>query len=443
MKNNNSNSITDIDKKTNFTYSIKCNDQETITRLINQEKIPTPTPTEKKMHKIICNPVKLNFKSKSIIGKGTDNTVHVLLNKTNNTNMVLRISKVYDNDTSSTDEMEDLRDDELSGYFVQTHLSKLNSMGGKGCENICKVYQFGTFYENQKAYAILEKLVDFGKFMVYCMKHNDGVFNYITLFKTHTNFFKVIIDILINVLNGLTCIHKYKCGHFDIKVDNIGLNNINEHIEEDEDEEEEEDEDEDEEEEENRIYIVKNRHKHIVAKLMDFGHMKYIKEKDIKSPYILDDMEQLFTHYPPEAWHHKKLTIKSDIYMFGDMLSRLYFVHILKIPEFNRNKILKTEIINIINVCMYPTEIKEEDGEYKRVHHQINSEWASYYQEIQKRKSIPELINALTKLKNKIIHNNNTKHGGTKRRSRRKTIKKRNQKKKSRRKVRTFGRKSV
>ena len=481
------NLITDTNENTKYTYSIKCNEKTTIDDLIEKNYIPAKKTTG---YSITCNPVNLYFDSNNIKGKGNDNYVYDLLtyNK-NDTEMVLRKNndldlknieffiqeneKLLENQNISNmktinknldfynrsieelnNDMKTLKTKELSGYFVQAYLSKSTTEGGKGCENICKVYQFGTYYNDEKAYAILEKLVDFSNFMNYCIYQTQEVFNYITLFKTHTNFFKVIIDILINVLNGLICTHSINCAHLDIKMDNIGLTNLNEHISILK------------KQYKIRKYTLKHQENPIVAKLMDFGHMKYIKTNVIKSDYIFDEKDIGKTHYPPEAWAfnhltnkaYNYLTIESDIYMFGDMLNRLYDLYILKIPEFENNEILKQKIIEIINNCMYPTKI-DENGEKEHgiiVNNFVKSElfandnqilgidqWATYHEEIQKRKSIPELIKDLTNLKNEIIHNNNTKHGGTKRRSRRKTIKKRNQKKKSRRKVRTFGRKSV
>jgi serine/threonine protein kinase len=226
---------------------------------------------------------------------------------------------------------ENTIDDELSGLFIQTYLSKKKEEGGLGCDQICKIYDFGKFEDNTTkgvgVYAILEKLVGFDDFLKYILRNIntngkiDGVFDSVE------NILKNITNIWMDALKGLNCMHNNLYAHLDIKIQNIALTNLIEKKNNDG---------------KTVSYEIKNKDQLIGAKIIDFGLSKRftpLKNSSLdffKNEFDLDE----YYHGSENIYLHKCL-IKTDIYMFGHMLHTLFFSkrYLTNIDSTSKNEI--------------------------------------------------------------------------------------------------------
>ena len=227
-----------------------------------------------------------------------------------NPDKVLRILSLKSSKTSS--EREDENDNELKGLFMQCYFSKK-------CNNICKVYEFGTITNiitktdkrgnetkerNIHAYSILERLTPLDEEMKKSIEVNDEINKKIEtvtfsnekdiIEKSHSNqkiinFRKIFKDIL----NGLSCIHKLNYVHLDIKEYNIGIDN--------------------------------EQH----AKIFDFGSATYIGKEGVKLGYS-DSYLGTARYEAPEVFRNNSVYFSSDVFSVGIIMLKLYYYNFMK-----------------------------------------------------------------------------------------------------------------
>jgi len=189
---------------------------------------------------------------------------------------------------------------ELNGLFIQWYLSNIL------CENkICKVIEFGYQQkENEKVniYAILEKVEEINKYIE----------------EIPNNFDTELASILVDILEGLDCIHSKNYVHMDIKLDNIG-------------------------------YIIQNSK--IKTKLLDFSTLIKIDGKTGYNEIKPDSMNITLEYADPLFITSNIICSLYDIFSFGIMI----FFIIYKKYQKNVNDNWK----NIINKCIYPVEFKD------------------------------------------------------------------------------------
>lgn len=193
-----------------------CEDDYLISKLKSEGKL-NPSIT----YALKC-PSDASCTTDKLLGTGTFNEVWSL---ENNNDQVLRITKLG----MKTDYLED----EITGLFLQSYMSKSLNDGGIGCSNICKVYEFGYVDKgttNERVYAILERVTtDLYEYLK--RDSNNELINArdrdITLFgeKREEKFIDVK-NIFKQVLEGLQCMHANNYVHLDIKPANIGIKAI-------------------------------------------------------------------------------------------------------------------------------------------------------------------------------------------------------------------------
>ena len=211
----------------------------------------------------------VNYNLNALLGTGSFNDVWSLKN---NTNQVLRITKVG----IEPDKLQN----EITGLFLQSYMSKPVKNGGIGCDHICQVYEFGYVdkgTKSERVYAILESLPTTELYeKIYKLK-NQNPKPYLNLSKTFHQ-----------ILQGLNCIHSHGYAHLDMKTENVGLNADGN------------------------------------AKIFDFGYARfipytkegYIKEKDwYGTPVNID----------PFFYYYNNASLKSDVYSVGIMMIETYF----------------------------------------------------------------------------------------------------------------------
>lgn len=323
-----------------YNYHHKCTNEKLINSLI--EKGYLPITYENNM---ICKENEYILKDR--LGKGSYNEVFNLFpNKSSDieTPIVLRRTEKIDNDEI---ELNRIIGEELTGLFIQSYLSKSEAENGLGCEQICKVYEFGTysFAASRKelgVYAILEKLVDFSDFLKYIFQTKEA---YLTFFDTYDWFILNIKNILYDVLSGLNCMHKNKYAHLDLKALNIGLTNIVKT---------------------GRNYTIIDSKKLIGAKLYDFGFTHYFPDKNTYKDFLFYGY---YNYFAPEANYFKLLALESDIWMFGYMIIHEFFSNKNKNITllFEEHIDLKTMFIEIINASISPDVFNETQIEHSAI----------------------------------------------------------------------------
>jgi len=323
-------------------YKSKCNDEKFINKLKGKGILPHNYRNE-----LVCD--KNIYDLGSIIGEGTYNVVYNISNRMNYTDnelvehpLVLRemLKDYHGNET--------IIEDELTGLFIQTYLSKTKGEGGLGCDKICKIYDFGIF-EDEKGnelgvYAILEKLVALDTFLKYISNNN----NFHIMFDSKTDiFFLKIKKIILDVLKGLECMHDNLYAHFDLKLNNIAITNLIET----------------KDNIGNMHYKIIDENNWFDAKIIDFGFSKKFKEKTSVLPFDYD-IDLIANYHPPEMIFFNKGLIKSDIYMFGEMLYNLFLIDrynwfhdfFKKYPEFNIVKAEINTLLTELNI-LFPQKI--------------------------------------------------------------------------------------
>jgi serine/threonine protein kinase len=231
----------------------------------------------------------LNF-----IACGNYNSVYNIENRKN------RVFRELSSNITTNIEEDEHTKTELNGLFIQWYLSNIL------CKyNICKVFEFGYQQkENEKVniYAILEKVEEMNKYI-------DDI---------QTNFDTELAIILVDILEGLDCIHSNKYVHMDIKLDNIG-------------------------------YIIQNSK--INTKLLDFSTLMKIDGEDGYNQNISNSMDVTLEYADPLFTSSNIICSLYDIFSFGIMI----FFIIYKKYEKNVNE----KWINIINKCIYPVDFKD------------------------------------------------------------------------------------
>jgi len=178
----------------------KCNDENIKNQLIIKKILPTGFSLNPEYK---CDVSTYNLDT--IIGKGGNNDVYSILDvndkvfRVTNTPVNMNRSKMLNTKGNA----------EINGLYIQFYLSNL-------CENICKIYEFGTFEKENSiyVYAVLEKLADLQEFYANNLRQFQD--NIIT---NNDNFYKKILK---DALIGLSCMHENNYYHFDIKIENIG-----------------------------------------------------------------------------------------------------------------------------------------------------------------------------------------------------------------------------
>jgi serine/threonine protein kinase len=175
---------------------------------------------------------------------------------------------------------------EINGLYIQFYLSNL-------CENICKIYEFGTFEKDNSiyVYAVLEKLADLQEFYANNLKQfqNNNITN-------NDIFYKKILK---DALTGLSCMHENNYYHFDIKIENIG-------------------------------YIQESN----IGKLIDFGSARYLNDECVMDPNFIPS----FYYTDPYILQKNELCKYNDLYSFAMVL--------LTIESFLSVKLIFKTIIN-------------------------------------------------------------------------------------------------
>lgn len=108
-----------------------CRDENLIEKLMDKKIIDPNLRTENYFLDCVSNINQYKTRG-SHLGEGGYNLTYHL---ENSDDLILRITK--------RGEKKDTVDDEISGYFVQSYLSKPRNKNGIGCKYICKVYEFG------------------------------------------------------------------------------------------------------------------------------------------------------------------------------------------------------------------------------------------------------------------------------------------------------------
>ena len=224
----------------------------------------------------------------TFIARGNYNSAYTIENRKN------RVFRELTSNILTNIEEDEHTKTELNGLFIQWYLSNIL------CENkICKVFEFGYQQkENEKVniYAILEKVEDMNAYI-------EGI---------QTNFDTELTIILVDILEGLDCIHSNKYVHMDIKLDNIG-------------------------------YIIQNSK--IKTKLLDFSTLIKIEGEDGYN--IREDIETFTSEYADPLFIHSTIICNLyDIFSFGIIL----FFIIKK----NKNDLVDDKWKNIINKCIFP-----------------------------------------------------------------------------------------
>jgi serine/threonine protein kinase len=224
-----------------YTITKSCTDGNLIDNLKKQGKLNPKTD-----YNLRCDAVN-EYKIGGSLGKGGYNEVYDI---SNNPDKVLRLTLntksikdklseeyqnllTYLNDPTKMQEfMNNLMQNEITGLFLQSYLSKTTKEGGIECPFICKVYEFGyvTINEEKRAYAILERVTtDLNKHLA--RNTNNELINakdgQIELFGKQTKVkFINVKNIFKQVLQGLQCMHANNYVHLDIKPENIGIMTI-------------------------------------------------------------------------------------------------------------------------------------------------------------------------------------------------------------------------
>lgn len=267
-------------KRVSKSYSVKRKNKESNTRIRMTQSNRQPNKNQEYiLHFIACG----NYNSVYNIGKQNN-----------------RVFRELTSNIPTNIEEDEHANSELNGLFIQWYLSNIL------CENkICKVFDFGYQQkENEKVniYATLEKVEELAKYI-------DDIPN---------NFDTELASILIDILEGLDCIHSKNYVHMDIKMDNIG-------------------------------YIIKNSK--IKTKLLDFSTLIKIDGETGYNVIKSDSMDITLEYADPLFTNSNIICSLYDIFSFGIII----FFIIYKKYEKNVNEIW----INIINKCIYPVEFKD------------------------------------------------------------------------------------
>jgi len=168
----------------------------------------------------------------------------------------------------------------ISGFFIQSILSKSSAEGGMNCNGICKVHEFGYIereLDNGKkirgCYAIVERLTT--PDLLDYLQQNDSV----TIKNKNWN------KIFYQVTNALVCMHSQNYVHLDIKLENIGLNSTGD------------------------------------AKLFDFDFATYLSKEPISFGKPVGTREYMA---PELKKTPHEVYIKSDIYSLGVVVQLTY-----------------------------------------------------------------------------------------------------------------------
>lgn len=214
-----------------------------------------------------------NYTIGEYISEGSFNLVYELKDMSDK---VIRITKL------TVTEVD--KKDELIGLFLQSHMSKSSKHGGINCPYICKVYEFGYLNKgtkNEHVYAIIERV------------------KYPSLieFPGYNRNLEVTKNIIMQILQGLKCLHVNKYVHLDIKEENIGID------------------------------------LHGDVKIIDFGFAKYMSDEQLRSkqPVMGTDLYM----DPNYLFKPNRISMNSDIYAVGIMLHN--FTNINTISENNPN----------------------------------------------------------------------------------------------------------
>ena len=249
-----------------MTITRMCNDTDYIDTLKKNDILDDSIT-----YKLVCENYS-NYTIGEYISEGSFNLVYELKDMSDK---VIRITKL---EVTEVD-----KEDELTGLFLQSYMSKSLDHGGIDCPYICKVYEFGYLNKgtkNEHVYAIIERvkypsLIEFPEY-----NRNLGVTK----------------KIIMQILEGLKCLHVNKYVHLDIKEENIGID------------------------------------LHGDVKIIDFGFAKYMSHKQLRSKQLVMGTD---LYIDPNFKTKKLISMNSDIYAVGIMLHN--FTNINTISENNPN----------------------------------------------------------------------------------------------------------
>jgi len=237
----------------------KCNDENIKNQLISKKILPTDFALNPE-YKCDVSTYILD----TIIGKGGNNDVYSILDvndkvfRVTNTPVNMNRSKILNTKGNA----------EINGLYIQFYLSKL-------CENICKIYEFGTFEKENGTYvyAVLEKLEDLQTFYANNLKQfqDSNITN-------NDMFYKKILK---DALTGLSCMHENNYYHFDIKIENIG-------------------------------YTKESN----IGKLIDFGSARYLTDECVTDVNFIPS----FYYTDPYILQKDELCKYNDLYSFAMVL---------------------------------------------------------------------------------------------------------------------------
>ena len=275
---------------TNFNITQSCNDDVLIDKLKNDGKL---NPTVK--YSLNC-PSGISYISGNQIGGGGFNRVY---NISGDSGKVLRV-------TMEEVDKEDLSG-EISGLFLQSYMSKPTTEGGLGCENICKVFEFGYLNkgtEYERVYAILELLP------------TNNLLNYIETKKYELENPEDELEnpednlelksVFKGVLEGLKCMNINKYIHLDMKCENVGLDEKGK------------------------------------AKIFDFGFARYLPDLSLNN----QPWNGTFFYTDPYYRDTGTISINSDIYSVGVMIIETYFQYEVEYKDRDSAKLILKNLFN-------------------------------------------------------------------------------------------------
>jgi serine/threonine protein kinase len=297
-----------------------CNDTDLINKLKDERKLNSSVE-----YALQC-PSGINYTADTLLGTGSFNEVWSLKN---NTDRVLRITKLG----MKTDDLED----EITGLFLQSYMSKTTDKGGIGCPYICQVYEFGYVDKGKKServYAILERL----SVSELSKKIRELKAQKPTPYLNLGNIFY-------QILQGLECMHSHEYVHLDMKTKNVGLDaNYN-------------------------------------AKIFDFGFARYIPKTKQYISLGLDQWVGTSLYVDPFFYYYGNFSLKSDVYSVGVMMIKTYFYftekdEVLDRPKFYANKKSWDEFYRF----WFDNEVDYyEQTKYNQISHLINLvQWMTY-----------------------------------------------------------------
>jgi serine/threonine protein kinase len=302
-----------------YVKSQNCKSSYLIDDLIKKKKLRNDI---NKKNYLINDCDNLSYIAYEKISEGGFNEVYKIMDDKRNliTNKVLRVTKMVKHNNEKAEK-------ELGGLFMQSYFSKI-------CNNICKVYEFGTlnlvdesydkyaYRGRYRTYAILEILVPLNEIMEKAIEDKKSDINFRNVFY--------------GILTGLSCIHSKKYVHLDIKEYNIGID-----------------------EEKN-------------AKIFDFGESVYLDKEDKYLPGDIHGFLCTMRYEAPEIFRNNHVFFNSDVFSLAIIMLKLYcnkwmitnYFTLRHIFNQVKDRIDSTSINNLYRFIFEKSKI-EENGQNK------------------------------------------------------------------------------